>query len=159
MTRQLKDPSSVLIEVVAGTLCATWYEIGRSQGLKSKYKTTKAYVNANVEKFIPKAIEHLIDQLNNPFISHENKELIYDALSDRVNDPSNITSSDIRGLPSIYVMKVLNATNVAPPSQQLKKVRDKPTIINTTTIVGKSGIGQSEINKRLKTGTAIGAVK
>lgn len=154
MTRKLNDPSSVLIEITAGNLAATWYEIGRSQGLKSKYKTTKAYVNANVEKFIPKAIEHLIDMLGNEFVPHDQKEMIYDALSSRVNDPGNITSTDIKGLAPLDVMKVLNYAQVAPPSQQLEKVRDKPTIINTNV-----GMGQAEISKRLKTGTAIGVVK
>lgn len=152
--RKISDPSSILIETVAGTLAATWYEIGRNQGLKSKHKTVKAYVNANVEKFIPKAIEHLIDQLGNPFIPHEQKEIIYDALSERVNDPGNITSTDIKGLAPLDVMKVLNYAQPAPPSQQLKKVRDKPTIINTSV-----GMGQKEIAKRLKAGSAIGRVK
>lgn len=153
MTRKISDPSSVLIEVTAGSICAEWYEIGRKQGLKSKHKTTKAFVNANVEKFIPKAIDLLLDILNNPFTSPEQKELIYDCLSERVNDPGNVTSTDIRGLPPLDVMKVLNATTVAPPSQQLKKVRDKPTIINTSV-----GMGQAKISKLLKTGTAIGKV-
>jgi hypothetical protein len=151
--RKLKDPSSVLIEVTAGSICAQWYEIGRSQGLKSKSKTVKEYVNANVEKFIPRAIDHLLDILHNPFTPEDQKILIYDALSERVNDPNNITSTDIRGLQPLDVMKVLSLSSVAPPSQQLKKVREKPTVINTSV-----GMGVKEIAKRLKTGSAIGKV-
>lgn len=151
--RKLQDPSSVLIEVTAGNLAATFYEVGRSQGLPSKHKTTKSYVNAYVEKFIPRAIDLLLDILHNPFTSEEQKSLIYDALSERVNDPSNVTSTDIRGLPPLDVMKILDNIAPAPPSQQLKKVREKPTVINTSV-----GIGVSEIGKRLRTGTAIGKV-
>lgn len=151
--RKLQDPSSVLIEVTAGNLAATFYEVGRSQGLPSKHKTTKSYVNAYVEKFIPRAIDLLLDILHNPFTSEEQKSLIYDALSERVNDPANVTSTDIRGLPPLDVMKVLNYSQAAPPSQQLKKVREKPTVINISV-----GIGVREISKRLRTGSAIGKV-
>ena len=151
--RKLSNPSSVLIEITAGNLAAFWYETGRSQGLHSKHKTVKEYVNANVEKFIPKAIDYLLDILNNPFTPHEQKELIYDALSERMNDPDNVTSAQIRGLKPLDVNKLLGMLPEAPPSQQLKKVRDKPTVINTNV-----GIGQKEIAKRLKTGSAIGKV-
>ena len=89
--KKVSSPSSVLIEVTAGNLAATWYEIGRSQGMTSKYKTTKAYVNANVEKFIPKALDLLLDMLGNPSTPADQKEIIYDAISERVNDPNNIT--------------------------------------------------------------------
>lgn len=151
--KKLLAPHSILIETVAGQLAATWYEIGRSQGLTSKWKTPKAFAQANLEKFIPKAIDHMLDILNNPHTDPDAKVMIYDALSDRMNDPNNVTSTDIKGLPDIDIMKLLDNVPAAPPSQQLKPVREKPTIINTS-----PSLGQAEITKRLKTGSAIGKV-
>lgn len=139
---KIVSPSSILIETVAGLLAATWYEIGRGQGMKSKWKTPQAYARNNLEKFVPKAIEHMIDQLNNPSVNAESKAMIYDALSERMNDPNNVTTSDIKGLPDIDITKLLNNIPAAPPSQQLKPVREAPINIKT----------------RLKTGTAIGKV-
>jgi hypothetical protein len=141
IARKIKDPSSILIETVAAQLAATWYEIGRGQGLKSKWKTPQAYARANVEKFVPKAIEHLIDQLNNPYTPEENKIMIYDALSERVNDPDNITSTQIKGLPAIDIKKLIDNLPPAPPSQQLKPVRDKPISIKTA-LKSQTAIGQ-----------------
>ena len=135
--KKVSSPSSVLIEVTAGNLAATWYEIGRSQGMTSKYKTTKAYVNANVEKFIPKALDLLLDMLDNPSTPADQKEIIYDAISERVNDPNNITSTDIKGLPDLDIKKLLD--NLPPVvSQLLKPVRDKPiNVLNNSTAIGK----------------------
>ncbi len=136
--RKLNDPSSILIEVTAGTLAAEWYEIGRRQGLTSKHKTVKGYVNANVEKFIPKAVDILLSMLGNPSTPEEQKVLIYDALSERVNDPNNVTSTDIKGLPALDIKKLLDNLPPALPNQQLKKVREKPiNVLSNSTAIGK----------------------
>lgn len=140
--RKLIAPHSILIEKVATEFACTFYEVGRSQGMTSKHKNAKLYAQANLEKFLPKAIDHLLDILNNPSTDNEMKVMIYDALSERVNDPNNITSGDIKGLPDIDITKLLANIPAAPPSQQLKPVREAP--IN--------------IKSRLHNGTAIGKV-
>ena len=83
----LFKPKHNLIEKVAGQLAATWYEIGRGQGMTSKYKNARLYARANIEKFIPKALEHLIDMLGNPSTPEIMKKEIYDAIMERKNDP------------------------------------------------------------------------
>lgn len=115
--RKILQPRDTIIEKVAGELAATFYEIGRSQGLTSKYKTARLYARANLEKFIPKAVETLIDCLNSPNLNKEAKDTIYNAIIDRVNDPTNITSADI--LPDIDVKKLINL------SPEKDKINDK----------------------------------
>jgi hypothetical protein len=83
---KIVKPLNPLIFKVAGELAATWYEIGRSQGLKSKWKTPKQYAYNNLEKFVPKAIEHLLDILSNPSFPDLAKAEIYEALIDPIND-------------------------------------------------------------------------
>lgn len=140
--RKIVTPSSILFEKIAGELAATFYEVGRGQGMTSKYKTAKAYANANIEKFLPRAIDYCISMLGRPDINEEMKVMIYDALSERMNDPNNVTSGDIKGLPDIDITKLLANIPAAPPSQQLKPVREAPINIKT----------------RLHNGTAIGKV-
>lgn len=85
--KQVIQPHSVLIEQTAVDLCAAFYEAGLSSGLKSKHKTHKAFVHHNLEHFIPKAVEILMDMLANPTTSDAMKEAISDALIERANDP------------------------------------------------------------------------
>src|ERR1700677_3109797 len=111
LEKKIVKPNNILIEKVAGEFAAVFYEIGRSQGLTSKYKSARAYARANMEKFIPKAIEHLIECLGpKSTLPPEAKEEIYDCLMDRVNDPTSVTSEDIKGLPDIDIKKLLDAT-------------------------------------------------
>ncbi len=135
--KKILAPSSILIEQVAGAMAATFYEVGRSQGLKSKWKNPKAYALNNLEKFIPRAVDHLLDILGNPSTPNEQKEIIYDALSERMNN-GNITSTDIKGLPALDIKKLLDNLPPALPNQQLKKVREKPiNVLNNSTAIGK----------------------
>lgn len=85
---KLLTPRSVLIEKVALELAATFYEIGRGQGMTSKYNNARAYAKANLEKFIPKATDILIDMLKpDSAITHEMREEIYLAMMERHDDP------------------------------------------------------------------------
>ena len=140
--RKISAPHSILIETVAAHLAATFYEVGRSQGMTSKCKNAREYSRKNLEKFLPKAIDYCISMLANPNTNEEMKQMIYDCLSERVNDPNNITLTDIKGLPALDIKKLLDNLPAAPPSQQLKKVREAPINIKTA----------------LQTGTAIGKV-
>ena len=85
--KKLTTPKHIIIEKVAGELAATFYEIGRGQGGTSKYPNARAYAKANIENFIPKAVEILTDMLSMPHISQHMKDEIAEALIERANDP------------------------------------------------------------------------
>ena len=92
---KIVKPLNPLIFKVAGSLAAEFYEIGRSQGLTSKWKTPRQYANANIEKFVPKALEYLIDMLG----EHSNmpqlvKQEIYEAITDPINDPDLMSGQE-----------------------------------------------------------------
>ena len=112
----LVKPSSLLIEQTAVKFATEFYEIGRSQGLKSKHKTHKAYAQHNWYRFIPKAVEMLIDMLNLPHVPKEQKDLIMEALMERKDFKPYEQSS----LPEIDIKKLI-------PTKPLP-----PVIINTT---------------------------
>jgi hypothetical protein len=91
-----KPKSKPLIEKVAGELAGVWYEIGRGQGMTSKWKTPRAYAKANIEKFIPLALKHLLEMLSNPTTPDLMKQEIYDAIMERVNDPDLHVFSEVK---------------------------------------------------------------
>lgn len=100
---KLITPRSVLIEKVAMELAMTWYEIGRNQGLTSKWPTAKAYGKANLVRFIPNATSILIDMLKpDSNCSNEMREEIYEAFMERHDDPELQKT-----LPNIDVKKVI----------------------------------------------------
>lgn len=80
------EPHHLLIEKTALELAAVFYEAGRSSGLHSKHKDARKFAKANVEKFIPKAVELLTDMLGNPSLPQDQKNMIYDAIMERTND-------------------------------------------------------------------------
>ena len=87
LEKKIVKPHSTLIEQTAADLCATYYEVGRSQGLTSKHKTHKAFVHHNIEHFIPIAVDILTTMLGNPNTPDNQKEAIAEALLERANDP------------------------------------------------------------------------
>jgi hypothetical protein len=98
-------PQSTLIETVAAQLACTFYEVGRGQGLTSKYKTAKAFARANLNKFIPKAVEILLQMLKpDSNCTPEMREEIYEALMERHNDPELN-----KVMPNIDVKKLIEA--------------------------------------------------
>lgn len=118
LEKKIITPESLLIEKTALDLACSFYEIGRSQGLKSKYKNAKQYAKKNLEQFIPKAIEVLIDMLSKDHVPEDQKSLIYSALMERTNDKdlSNcgipVFKNDIAYLadkPVIYDQPILDA--------------------------------------------------
>lgn len=115
---QVVSPHSLLIEKTALELAATYYEVGRSQGLTSKFKNPKAFAKANVEKYIPMAVKLLMDMIGSEAVPQDQKDMIYDALMERTNDPD---LSDI-GIPAF-----INKTPFT--SDRVEKV--EPLIINT----------------------------
>lgn len=115
---QVVAPHSLLIEKTALELAATYYEVGRSQGLTSKFKNARAFAKANVEKYIPMAVKFLMDMLGSPSVPQDQKDMIYDALMERSNDPD---LSDI-GIPAFI-------NNTPFTSDRVEKV--EPIIVNT----------------------------
>lgn len=111
MSKIAPVPKHFLLFETAGSLAATWYEIGRSQGLKSRWPTARLYAKNNLEKFVPKAIEYFLTMLNNPTFPDIAKKEIYDALMEAHNDPT-LTSGD--ELPDIDVKKLLNNIDAGP---------------------------------------------
>ncbi len=114
------QPKLNLIEHVALELAGVFYDTGRSQGLKSKYKNARAYAYANLEKFVPHAVKTLLDQLNNSSISAEAKDEIMESLLERVNDPMAKSLADAsanHALPDIDIAKLI-------------PVKELPTVIH-----------------------------
>lgn len=130
-----KAPRFALIEHVAATLAGEFYEIGRSQGLKSRFKNARVYAMNNLEHFVPHAIKVLLQQLNNPSICAEQKEEIYNGLMERINDPDAqalAKSSEGRALPNIDIAKLI-------PIQELPSViKDQRAITDFGTPVFKA---------------------
>jgi len=87
LEKKMINPASVLIEQTAADLCAEYFEIGLSQGLKSKHKSHKAFVYVHIERFIPIAVDLLTLMLGMKHVSDDQKALIHEALIERANDP------------------------------------------------------------------------
>lgn len=85
--KKLITPQSVLIEQTALQMAAVFWEAGRSSGMPSKYKNARAFARAKLTTFIPKAVQHLIEMISNQATPKEMKDLIYEAIMERVNDP------------------------------------------------------------------------
>lgn len=112
------EPHSILIEETALKFAATYYEVGRSQGLTSKFKNARAFAKANVERFIPMAVQTLMDMLSNPSTPETQKEMIYQAFTERANDPY-LSNSGIEAF-----------KNDTPYLPELPKLYDKVTLDN-----------------------------
>lgn len=124
------SPRFSLIEHVAAELACKFYEVGRSQGLKSVHKTPRHYAYANLERFVPHAVKHLLEQLNDPSVSADRKDMIHDALLERINDPEAKSLADAsanHSLPDIDVAKLI-------------PVQDLPTVIKDRRVGREFGI-------------------
>lgn len=87
--KKLITPANPLIYKVAAELGGVFYNAGRSSGLHSKHKTAESFAKANIEKFLPKAIQLLMEMLKpHSGRSEHEKSAIYEALLDPVNDPA-----------------------------------------------------------------------
>lgn len=108
MSKKIVKPVSPLIYQIAATFAGVYYEAGRNTGLSSKHKTPEAFAKANLEKFIPYAIKHLLEMLKptsncTDFMRFE----IYEALTDPINDPNLINGKgDGKTLPDINAEKL-----------------------------------------------------
>lgn len=87
MTKLKTHPKSTLIESTAASLAAQYFEIGMSEGLKSKHANHKEFAIANMERFIPHAVSILLDMLHDPATTVHMKDEIVSAFDERRNDP------------------------------------------------------------------------
>ena len=85
---KITKPINPLIWKVAGEFAATIYEAGRSSGMTSVHKNARSYAKANIEKFVPLAIKHLLEMLKpTSNITEHMRQEIHAALTDPINDP------------------------------------------------------------------------
>lgn len=129
---KIKDPSDVIIEKTAGEFAGVFYDAARSSGMKmvklqddiinlSRYKTPRAFARMHLEKFIPAAVHALTDIMSRPNTPPEQKEIIYQALLERINDEGVIGMGQAAQLPEF------EKTILYKPDTELPK----PIIINT----------------------------
>lgn len=76
--------SGSIIESTAIEMCAAFYDVAMQQGLPTTYKSQRKYVKANWEKFIPKALDALMQILGGDY-PDEMKKPIYAAVVERAN--------------------------------------------------------------------------
>lgn len=136
MNFKIKDPSDVIIEKTAGEFAGVWYDAARSSGLKIvqlqrqkinllKYKSTRDFARRHLEKFIPAAVHALIDIMSRDSTPASEKEIIYNALMERVNDLDIDMTAKIAGDLPEFEQTVLYKSDQEKP---------KPIIINTPKI-------------------------
>jgi hypothetical protein len=129
---KFKDPSDVIIEKTAGEFAGVFYDAARSSGMDKvklqgkvinllKYKSTRAFARDCLEAFIPAAVHALNQILANPNTPPDQKEVIYNALMERVNDVTLIEMGKTAGLPE-YENTILYKSDQEKP---------KPIIINS----------------------------
>lgn len=114
----LSAPKYTVLERVAGELAGCFYEAGRSSGLSSDYKDARSFARAKFLTFLPKAIELCLSMLNRSDIHDLMKQEIFQALSERMNDPeiNNV-------LPNYDAMEMMKL---------LPKSEPRPVIMNST---------------------------
>jgi hypothetical protein len=130
---KIVSPSDVIIEQTAGEFAGVFYDAARSSGLKRimlqgdrinllKYKRTRDFARAHIEKFIPAAVEALIEIMSRPNCPEEKRQIIYQALMERINDPQLDLMAKVAKLPEFEQTVLYKPDNEKP----------KPVIINTT---------------------------
>jgi hypothetical protein len=92
-------PKSMLIEQTAGEFAGVFFDAARSSGMHKiklrgqvinldKYKNDpKKFARQHLEKFIPDVVKHFVEMLGRADIPADQKELIYEAVMERTNDP------------------------------------------------------------------------
>ncbi|MDE2031407.1 MAG: hypothetical protein KGI58_04080 [Patescibacteria group bacterium] len=143
--RKIITPQSTLIEKTALDLACVFYEAGRSSGLTSKYKNPKAYAKKHLTNFIPLAVNYLMDILAKDSTPQAQKDAIYDALMERVND-KDLAST---GIP---VFENPSAFSFIPDT---KDTRGGPLVINSPKKKKKNRIEDLPLDRMLHEGNKI----
>lgn len=131
---KIVDPSNVIVEKTAGEFAGTFFEAARSSGLETimlqgqtinllKYKNNpRAFARRHIEKFIPAAVHALTEIMSRDTTPPDQKELIYNALMERVNDPDLDMMAKTAGDLPEFEQTVLYKSDQEKP---------KPIIVNT----------------------------
>lgn len=133
---KIADPSTVIVEKTAGEFAGVFYDAARSSGLTTiqlqgqkinllKYKSPRDFARRHIEKFIPSAVHSLIEIMSRPNCPPDQKELIYNALMERVNDKDIDMMAKTAGNLPEFEQTVLYKSDQEKP---------KPVIINTPKI-------------------------
>lgn len=133
---KIADPSTVIVEKTAGEMAGVFYDAARSSGLKViqlqgqkinllKYKSPRDFARRHIEKFIPAAVHALTQILSNEKTPPDQKEIIYKAIMERVNDPGlDLMAKTAGDLPEFENTILYKHDDEKP----------KPVIINTPKI-------------------------
>jgi hypothetical protein len=133
---KIKDPSDVIIEKTAGEFAGVFYDSARSSGMKIiklqgqtinllRYKSPRDFARRHLEKFIPAAVHALTEILSRPETLANQKEIIYQALMERVNDPDLDMMAKTAGDMPSFEQTVLYKADTEKP---------KPVIVNSPKI-------------------------
>lgn len=132
---KIVTPQSNIIEKTSAELAAVFFDAARSSGMKKiklqgriinlmKYKENpRNFARDCLEGFIPAAIEALTTIMGRPNTPPEQKEIIYQAILERVNDPQLGDMAKAAGNLPEFEQTILYKTDQEKP---------KPIIINTT---------------------------
>lgn len=133
LSRKIKDPSDVIVEKTAGEFAGVWYDAARSSGMKIvnlqgqtinllKYKTPRAFARSHLEKFIPAAVHALNEIMCRETTPPEQREMIYNAIMERINDTDLLDLGRTAMLPEYEKSPLYKADTEKP----------KPVIVNST---------------------------
>ena len=133
---KLVEPHTILIEQTAGKFAAEFFEGARNSDMKvimiqnekinlMKYKNDpRKFARAHLEKFIPAAVHALIEILSKETTPEPMKEVIYQAIQERINDEHTNAIGAEAGLADFANTPLYTPDNIKP----------KPVIINTPKI-------------------------
>lgn len=136
LTRKLKDPSDVIIEKTAGEFAGVFYDSARSSNLTIiklqgktinllRYKSPRDFARRHLEAFIPAAVHALTEILSRPETPEDQRQLIYNALMERVNDPDiDMMAKTAGDLPEFEQTALYKSDQEKP----------KPVIVNTVRV-------------------------
>lgn len=134
LSRKLKDPSDVIVEKTAGEFAGVFYDSARSSGMTViklqgdtinllRYKSPREFARRHLEKFIPAAVHALNEIMCNPNTPETQRQIIYNAIMERVNDPDlDMMAKTAGDLPEFENTVLYKPDNEKP----------KPVIVNTT---------------------------
>jgi len=133
LERKIKDPSDVIVEKTAGEMAGVFYDAARSSGLTViklqndninllRYKSPREFARRHLEKFIPAAVHALNEIMCRETTPPEQREVIYNAIMERVNDIDLMDLGRAAMLPEYEKSPLYKADTEKP----------KPVIINST---------------------------
>ena len=137
MKLKIVDPSDVIVEKTAGRFAAEFFEAARNSDLKvimlqgkkinlMKYKENpRNFARVHIEAFIPAAVHALNEIMCNPKTPEDQRQIIYNAIMERINDPDLDMMAKTAGDLPEFEQTILYKSDQEKP---------KPIILNTPKI-------------------------